>query len=135
MMFKRARTYGIVALAVAIAAGCGNDDTLTNPQFEPEIVNQVDSFELQATDITGVTETLEYTWDNTGTVANVDRSTVLTDGSGTVTVFDVDGKQVFTSDLTTDGSSSTSSGVAGAWTIRVVFSNASGTVNFRVEKG
>lgn len=134
-MQKKARNYGVLALALALVAGCGNGDSLTDPQFEPEIVNQVDSFELQATDITGVTETLVYTWDNTGTVANVDRSTVLTEGSGTVTVFDVDGKQVFTSDLTTDGSDSTSSGVAGAWTIRLVLSNASGTVNFRVEKG
>ena len=134
-MFQKARRYGIMAVAVVLAAGCGDGNSLTDPQFEPEIVNQVDSFELQATDITGVTETLHYTWDNTGTVANVDRSTVLTDGSGTMTVFDVDGKQVFTSDLDADGSSSTSSGVAGAWTIRVVLSNASGTVNFRVEKG
>lgn len=134
-MMKQARNLGIVALAVALAAGCGGGDSLTDPQFEPEIMNQVDSFELQATDITGITETLVYSWDNTGTVANIDRSTVLTDGSATVTVFDVDGKQVFTSDLTTDGSDSSSSGVAGTWSIRVVLSDASGTVNFRVEKG
>lgn len=134
-MARTIASYGLLVLLLAAVAGCGDDETLTNPQFEPEIVNQVDSFELQATDITDVTETLVYTWDNTGTVANVDRSTVLTEGSATVTVFDVDGKEVFTSDLTIDGSTSTSSGVAGAWTIRVVLSNAGGTVNFRVEKG
>jgi len=125
------------ALFVVVAAGvaaCGGD-SVTNPAFEPEIVNLPDNFELQATDITDVSETLVYTWQNSGTTAAVDRSSVLSGGSGTVTVYDADGKQVFTSAVTTDGSSTTDSGVAGAWQIRVVLSDASGTINFRVQKG
>lgn len=124
----------LVVIALAVLGGCGGD-SLTNPAFEPEIVNLPDSFELQATDITHVSETLLYTWQNSGTTASVDRSSVLDGGSGTITVYDADGKQVFTSAVTSDGSSTTDSGTSGAWQIRVVLSDASGTINFRVQKG
>lgn len=131
---KRRVAAGLFVFTVAVLAACGGD-SVTNPAFEPEIVNLPDSFELQATDITDVSETLVYTWQNSGTTASVDRSSVLVSGSGTVTVYDADGKQVFTSAVTTDGSSTTDSGVSGAWQIRVVLSDASGTINFRVQKG
>lgn len=117
-----------------LMTACGSD-SVTNPQFEPEIVNIVDSFELQATGITDVSEMLTYTWTNTGTTASVDRSTTLSSGSGTLTIFDANGQQVYTGPITSDGSSSTQTGVAGNWTVRLVLSGASGTINFRVQKG
>ncbi|MGD8496234.1 MAG: hypothetical protein PVF05_08585 [Gemmatimonadales bacterium] len=121
-------------LIVPAAAACGGGDSLTNPQFQPEIVNNVDSFELQATGITDVSEVRVYTWTNTGTTASVDKSTTLTAGSGTLTILDADGQQVYSGPITNDGSSSTQAGTAGDWTVRVVLTNASGTVNFRVQK-
>lgn len=121
-------------LAMAAATACGGD-SLTNPQFQPEIVNVVDSFELQATGITDVSEIRAYTWTNTGTTASVDRSTTLTAGSGTLTILDADGQQVYSGPITSDGSSTTQTGTAGDWTVRIVLTNASGTVNFRVQKG
>ena len=132
------RPYRIVLtalLTVVLATSACGGDSLTNPQFQPEIVNIVDSFELQATGITDVSELLVYTWTNTGTSASVDRSTTLTAGSGTLTILDADGQQVYSGPITSDGSSSTQTGSAGDWTVRVLLTNASGTVNFRVQKG
>lgn len=123
-----------LALPLLLLAGCGGNSA-TDPRFEPEIVNSVDSFEFQVTDIADVTETLQYTWTNTGTSATVDRSSSLSAGSGTLTILDAEGVQVFSAPVTTESAGSTSAGTAGAWTIRVVFENAAGTVNFRVQKG
>ena len=123
----------LVTMTLATAA-CGGD-SLTNPRFQPEIVNITDSFELQATGITDISQLLVYGWTNTGNSASVDRSTTLTAGNGTLTILDAEGQQVYSGSLTSDGSSSTEAGSAGDWTVRVLLTNASGTVNFRVQKG
>lgn len=137
-MRPRRQTLFALLFSLAIApatAACGGGDSLTNPQFQPEIVNNVDSFELQATGITDISETRAYTWTNTGTTASVDKSTTLTAGSGTLTILDADGQQVYSGPVTNDGSNSTQTGAAGDWTVRIVLTNASGTINFRVQKG
>jgi len=123
-----------ILLTALFTAACGSD-SVTDPQFQPEIVNVVDSFELQATGITDISQMLVYTWTNTGTTASVDRSTTLSAGSGTLTILDADGQQVYAGSITNDGSNSTQAGAAGEWTVRMVLSGASGTINFRVQKG
>jgi len=44
------------------------------------------------------------------------------------------GTQVYSGNLIPSGTPTTSSGVAGAWTLRVELMNTSGTLNFRVQK-
>jgi len=41
---------------------------------------------------------------------------------------------VYSGNLIPSGTPTTSSGVAGAWTLRVELMNTSGTLNFRVQK-
>jgi hypothetical protein len=119
-------------LAVVLLAGCGSDPV--QPLLEPQIVNETDTFQFQATTNGQTTQSFQYSWQNTGTSANVDQSTVLDYGGAVVTITDADGTQVYSRDLAQDGSFSTSQGVAGSWTIRVALTKAVGGLNFRAEK-
>jgi hypothetical protein len=117
---------------VVLLAGCGSDPV--QPLLEPQIVNETDTFQFQATTNGQTTQSFQYSWQNTGTSANVDQSTVLDYGGAVVTITDADGTQVYSRDLAQDGSFSTSQGVAGSWTIRVALTKAVGGLNFRAEK-
>jgi hypothetical protein len=118
-------------LTAVLLAGCGSDPA--QPLLEPEVVNETNTFQFQATTNGETTQNLQYNWQNTGTSANVDQSTVLTSGGAVVTITDADGIQVYSRDLNQDGSFSTGQGVAGSWTIQVVLSKAVGGLNFRAE--
>ena len=124
----------VVFLLLCIAAGCSQRNSLTNPAFQPQIVNQTDNFSLQATNVTNVTQTLNYTWQNTGTSANVNQATQLTAGSATLVILDAGGQQVYTNSLTANGTFPTTTGTTGGWTVRLILSGVSGTINFRAQK-
>src|SRR5512138_3982637 len=126
------KLYLVLSVSLVLTTGCAGRKVLTNPTFQPQIINQADSFALQATNVSGVTQTLQYTWQNTGTSANVNQATQLTGGSATVTILDAANQQVYTNSMTANGTFVTSSGASGNWTIRVVVTNCSGTLNFRV---
>ena len=133
-MLQRALQRGCVVLVVlAVSAACSEtNDPLA--MFEPEITNATDSFQLQATGLTGVTTTVDYNWENTGTMANIDQSGVLTSGTARVILLDGAAVQVYDGDLMTTGSYQSIAGTTGTWVIRLVTTSAEGTLNFRVEK-
>ncbi len=134
----RKTLYSLPSLAALVTAvgvtACGSS-SITNPAFQPEIANTTDSFQLQATGVTNVTQTLTYSWQNTGTLANVDQSGTVSAGTATLVILDAQGTYVYTGDLKSTGSFTSSTGQAGTWTIKVVLSGVSGTLNFRVQKG
>ncbi|HEX6307087.1 MAG TPA: hypothetical protein VFZ69_02800 [Longimicrobiales bacterium] len=117
---------------MAVAACSG--DSVTNPLFEPEVANLPDNFQFQATAVTHVTQTVTYNWQNSGTTANVDQSGSITGGSAILRVRDDTGTLVYTGDLTSTGSFTSSVGTSGVWTIQLVLTNVSGNLNFRVQK-
>jgi hypothetical protein len=117
--------------AAALLPACGDDPLAP---FQPEIANVTDNFQFQATNLTGVTTTVQYTWQNTGTAATVNHSSAITSGNALLTIRDAVGTQVYSANLVPSGTPSTSTGVAGAWTIRVDLTNTQGTLNFRVQK-
>jgi hypothetical protein len=124
----------IVALvAIGLATACGNS---TGPlaRYQPQINNATDNFQFQATGVTNVTWTYTYTWPNSGDSATVNQSTTVSGGSATLQILDHNGTQVYAQSLAANGTFGVTKGVAGNWTIRVVFTNYSGTVNFRVQK-
>jgi hypothetical protein len=133
------RVHAYVFLTVAtlfsagVLAGCDAND-LIGPENEPEVTNTTDSFQWQVTDLSSVTQFLNYTWVNTGTSADVSQSSSLTAGSAGLEVRDGAGTTVFVGDLSQGGTFQTAPGVAGDWSVRVVLANASGTFNFRLEK-
>jgi len=125
---------GLAALAaIVLAAACGNSTGPLAP-FQPQINNVADNFQFQATGVTGATWTYTYTWSNSGDSATVNQATTVTGGSATLTIFDPNGVQVYSQSLSANGTFGMSKGIAGNWTIKVVFTNYDGTVNFRVQK-
>jgi hypothetical protein len=123
-----------LSISLVLTAGCAGKKVLTDPAFQPQIINQTDSFSLQSTNVSGVSQTLQYTWQNTGTNANVNQATQLTAGSAILTILDSANQQVYTNSMTANGTFTTSRGASGNWTIRLVVTNCSGTLNFRVQK-
>lgn len=113
--------------------GCSNS---SNPlaAFQPEITNNLDSFEFQATGITNVSTTIEYVWQNSGTRATINQSSAVTAGSATVTLFSPDSVVRYSGSLSTNGTFQSDTATAGAWRIRVTLTNLNGTLNFRAQK-
>ena len=125
----------LLALTLSLGvplASCA-DANLIGPANALEIANTPDAFEWQVSVLGNVTQTLTYTWQNSGTTANVDQSSSITAGAATVTIADADGLQVYSSSLGQDGTFTTDAGAAGGWTIEVVLSGVDGTLNFRVD--
>jgi hypothetical protein len=133
MIHKLSLIFSMILLIIIV--GCSDNPPATSfDNFQPEIVNNVDAFEFQITDATHVTTTVNYSWENTGAQASINHSSVIVQGVGSVTLLDADGTQVYTSSLLASSTDQSSAGTAGTWTVRVTFSNASGTMNFRCEK-
>jgi len=113
-----------------VAVAC--NDSLA--PFQPEIANLPDNFQLQATNVKAVTNTFEYTWQNSGTTANVNQATTVAAGTAQLTILDSQGTQVYTRDLAENGTFQTTPGTTGAWKIRMALTNYSGTLNFRAQR-
>lgn len=129
-MWSRSLATGAVVLALVVG-GCDSDPLAP---FEPEITNATDSFQLQATDVRNLTRTFTYTWRNTGTVANVNHATTAVQGSARLIIRADDETQVYDRTLVPSLNEATMSGASGDWTIQLVLSGYSGTLNFRVQK-
>jgi hypothetical protein len=124
-----------VLAMLALVAACG--DGPTAPGIQPQITNLADAFSYQVSAIQDFTGTATYTWQNTGALAKITHaSDAGATGTATVTVRDAAGTQVYSGDLVSSGEPVTApTGMAGAWTIVVVYSNYSNTqVNFGVIK-
>ena len=127
------RTKFLSALAgLGLLAGCGNDATA--PRFQPEVTNLANSFGFQVTGLDGVTDNVEYTWRNDGTVANVNQSPSGLSGTVSLIILDAAGTQVYSRSLTDNGTFVTTAGTAGNWKVRVQFSAARGSVNFTLQR-
>ncbi len=124
----------IALFAAAVLTTSCSDSTAPLAPFEPEVTNAVDDFQLQATDVVGIETNLQYSWANTGTQASIDHSTTTLAGLARVEIKDSAGSIVYNQDLSPSLNEDTASGVAGTWTITLVLTDFSGTLNFRVQK-
>lgn len=118
---------------ICLVLGACSDNTV-NPRFEPEISNKTDDFQFQVTGLDKVSQTLHYTWQNTGTVANINQASSISSGSAILTINDAVGTEVYRKDLSENGTLVTGEGTAGGWRITVDFSGVNGTINFRAQK-
>ncbi len=125
------------ALAVlALTAAC-SDDPAAPPGIQPQVTNNTDAFSYQVSAIQAFTGTNTYTWQNTGTVAKITHSSDAgATGTATLTVQDAASTLLYSGQLVPSGEPLTApAGVAGAWTIKIVYSNYSNSqVNFAVVK-
>ena len=119
-------------VALAFVAACRGDSP-TAPGIQPQLNNIANTFSYQVTNIRNFTGTNTYSWRNDGTLARISHSSNAgSTGTATLIVKDAAGTQVYSGLLVSSGQPLTSpAGVAGAWTISVVYSNYSNTqVNF-----
>lgn len=128
------RSSALLVLLVAISACGGGSSNPIAPQFQPEVINNVDSFSFQVTGVQNASSTLNYSWQNSGTTATVNQSASISGGSATLVILDASGTQVYSRSLSLNGTFVSTAGTTGLWTIRVVFSGTDGTVNFRSDK-
>ena len=119
------------ALAMALIVGCSSP---TDPGVQPQVNNATDNFQYQVSNVKNFTGSRVYTWQVTGTKASVNQATTLTAGTVTLLIRDAAGADVYNQSLAVNGTLDTAAGTTGAWTIRVQYTNATGTVNFRVQK-
>ena len=124
----------VLLLLVAFLGGCAGGGNALNPQFQPQVTNQTDNFQFQTTGITNIAQTLTYSWQDSGTAASVNQACSILGGTATLTILDANGTQVYSASLANNGTFPTTSGVSGAWTIKVILKGVSGTLNFRVQK-
>ncbi len=135
MKVVRASVVFVTVLAVfATLSGCGSGNSALAPQFQPQVNNAADNFQFQSTGVTNVTQTLTYTWQNTGIAATVNQATTISAGQSVLSIRDANGIQVYTADLVNNGTFDTATGQTGNWTIVLTLTNYSGTLNFRVQK-
>jgi len=123
---------GVLAF-VALAVAC-SDSNLIGPANQLEVNNATDTFQWQVTALDKVSQTLTYTWTNTGTTANVNQASSLSGGSATLEVLDATGTRVHSRSLAENGTFVTDAGSAGDWTVRVTLDKVNGALNFRLQK-
>ena len=129
--FYRLATFAALALSSACGSGA---DNATAPKYQPQVVNLQNDFAFQVTTLQNVSDNVQYTWKNDGTAASVNQSPSNLSGSVSLVILDAAGTQVYTRSLADNGTFMTSAGAAGNWTVRSRFSQASGAVNFRLQK-
>lgn len=120
-----------IALAASLSA-CDSAGTI-GPDNQLQVTNATDNFQFQVSNLDNVTETLTYTWANTGTQANVNQSCAITGGTAMVTVTQ-GSTQLYSGDLKNNGTFVSTAGTAGNWTVTVTLTKVTGTLNFRVQK-
>ena len=118
---------------VLIVSGCGGKNLLTDSDFQAQLTNETDNFAFQASNLDGVTQTIQWTWQNTGTNATVTHASAITAGSATLTILDSDGQQLHSQPLAPSGTSGLGSGSPGGWIIRLALTDAEGTIDFEVQ--
>ncbi|GEM_PF-673168 len=122
---------GFLFIFMGVLAGCKNDSLAP---FQPQIGSIQDSFQLQATNVSNVSTTVVYAWNNSGTRATINHSTTTTAGSTLLVIKDSVGTTVYSKALVASLNEPTSVGVAGSWSITLTLTNYSGTLNFRAQK-
>jgi hypothetical protein len=98
------------------------------------VTSATDNFELQSTDVTGVTTTVVYDWRNTGLYARVHHATTTTAGTASIVIRDAFGTIVYQRALVPSLNQASQIGSPGTWTITLTLTDYSGTLNFRVQK-
>jgi hypothetical protein len=125
----------LIIAACLLLPGCGSDPgTAPTPGIQPQITNLTDDFSYQVSNVGNYSGSATYSWQNSGIAANINQATTVSSGSMVLTITDANGTQVYSRSLADNGTFVTADGVAGTWTVRVTYTLATGTVNFRAQK-
>ena len=132
-MSRHTRLALAALLALAPLAAC-DTRVVTEPQYQLQVINLRNDFTFQAAGLEAFTSDVVYSWESDGTAASVIQSPTLLTGTATLFIADGSGAQVYQRSLAENGTFATTTGVAGTWTVRLKFLEASGTASFRVTK-
>ena len=120
-------------IALALLAAC-DQAIVTEPVYQPQIVNVKNDFAYQVTGLDVFTSDVVYSWQSDGSAAEVMQSPNVLTGAATLFIADGSGTQVYQRSLAENGTFTTTSGVPGKWTVRLKFSEASGDATFHITK-
>ena len=123
-----------LSLALLVVTGACGDSNVIGSDNQLEVTNATDNFQMQVSVLEGVSQTLTYTWQNTGTQATIDVSQAITSGTALLTITDANGAVVYQEDIAEDSDGQSAVGVTGGWGIRVELQGVNGTFNFRVQR-
>lgn len=129
------------ALLIAVAGGpltaCRVGGSAGPSGSEPDVTNVADDFHFRWSDLSGVTANRSYSWVNNGTRANITQSSsgLTSADSVKVIIRNPSGTEVYRGDLRVTGGFQSATTVNGTYTIRVEIRSASGTIDFRVQRG
>ena len=122
-----------VLVTMPVLSACGSS-TGPGASFQPQVSNAPDDFQFQATNVRNATWTFSYAWSNSGIRASVDQTSSIITGTATMTILDAGRTQIYAGDLKANGTFLSSGGAIGTWTIKIVFTNFTGTPYVRVRK-
>lgn len=125
------RACGAFVIAMTLAADCDGDPVAP---FKPSVVNDPDRFQFQLTAPQPLSGNAVYEWHNNGTAAIVNQVATLSAGAAQLVIRDARGAEVHRRTVTESGAFRTLDGSAGTWTVRIDFTDATGTVDVRVQR-
>ena len=130
------KTLFIAFCTVLALTGCSDDQPVVPvvAGVQPEVINNIDTFEFQVSSVENYTGVWRYDWTTTGTIVNVDQSSAISGGTVILRILDSNRAEVYSRDLTEGGSFVTEAGATGQWSLEVALVSGSGTLNFRTEK-
>ena len=131
---SRTRFLAPFALAAFTLLAACDTRVVTEPQFQPQVINLRNDFAFQIDGLADFTNDVVYTWTSDGTAASVTQAPTVLTGTATLFILDGAGAQVYQRSLAENGSFTTTAGVPGNWTLRVKFQEASCSASFRVTK-
>jgi hypothetical protein len=120
-------------IAGAVAGACGDSNPI-GPSNQPEIANNRDNLQFQASNSARYDPDAELHLGEHGNHANVNQSGQISSGTARLTLQDASGAEVYNRALTETGTFTSAAGATGNWRIEVRLENVTGTLNFRVQK-
>ncbi len=129
------KTAGGLFIGLTLALVACSSSNPVGPSNQPEIGNAPDNFQYQASNLVRTTQTLTYSWTNTGPAASVNQSGRVDSGEATLILRDNSGNQMYSRTLTDTGTFTSARGAAGTWQIELRLKDVTGTINFRAQRG
>jgi hypothetical protein len=120
-------------LVLALLAAC-DTRVVTEPVYQPQIINIRNDFAYQVTGLDAFTSDVVYSWVSDGSAASVVQSPNVLTGTATLFIADASGAQVYQRSLAENATFTTTAGVPGTWTVRLKFTEASGDATFHLTK-
>ena len=129
-------SHSRIALAglILLTSACSESNNALAPEYQPEVVNTANvAFSFQATGLQDITDNLTYTWNASSGSVIIHPATATLSGTITLNLRDAAGTVIYNGTVPASGDITPPNGAGGLWTIRVMLSDYTGTINFAVQ--